>query len=147
MIQGINPGLSGLSPRNLNSRDSIDVTTRASDPNFQAAVNRQEITVETRRLDQVLQRDDRSIDLLKIDVQSHESDVLAGAGETLHRTRNVIVEISLYDFYQHESSFLAVEEHTASAGLRLWAITAHSRNPRSGRTDWVNAVYWRPPVN
>ena len=144
VVQGINPGLSGLSPRNLESRDSIDVSTRSSDPAFQAAVNRQKITVETRRLDQILENDGRDIDLLKIDVQSHESDVLAGARETLTRTQALLVEISLYDFYEHESSFLAVEEHTSRAGLRLWAITAHSRNPRSGRTDWVNAVYWRP---
>jgi hypothetical protein len=69
--------------------------------------------------------------------------VLAGAQDILQRTAVVLVEVSFYDLYVNRSSFLSVEQFTAPAGLRLWAITTHSRNPMNGRTDWVNVIYSR----
>ena len=141
VVQGINPGMSGLARRNVNSKDSIAL---ASDgPSSQADLNVEELVVPTRRLDSVEMNGAQHVDVLKIDVQSCESKVLDGASRILFSTEVVIVEVSFYDMYETRSSFLAVERSMEPAGLRLWAITTHSRNPMNGRTDWVNAVYSR----
>jgi FkbM family methyltransferase len=140
-VQGINPGLSGLAKRNLDSNDSIALTE-----NRDSAIqhlNLQELAVKCTRLDSIGSLKPENIDLLKIDVQSCESQVLAGAQDVLKRTAVVLVEVSFYDLYVNRSSFLSVEQFTAPAGLRLWAITTHSRNPMNGRTDWVNVIYSR----
>lgn len=141
VVQGINPGMSGLSRRNVNSQDSIALATDGSDS--RAHLNVEEFTVATRRLDSIEMISNQRIDLLKIDVQSCESKVLEGAVQLLRRTEVVVVEVSFYDMYETRSSFLSVERSMEPAGLGLWAITTHSRNPMNGRTDWVNVVYSR----
>jgi FkbM family methyltransferase len=50
----------------------------------------EQITVETRRLDDVV-RSDATVDLIKIDVEGGELGVLAGAGELIRRSRPVII--------------------------------------------------------
>jgi FkbM family methyltransferase len=140
-VQGVNPGMSGLSTRSLNSRDSIALMN--DEPGSREQINTRQVTVETVKLDSVDLLHDQRIDLLKIDVQSMESKVLAGATALLRRTEVVLVEVSFYDMYENRSSFHAIEEFTAPSGLALWAITDHSRNPMNGRSDWVNAVYSR----
>ena len=140
-VQGINPGLSGLARRSLNSKDSIAITK--GDGTHLGQINLEEIKVRTARLDSMELFDSVDVDLLKIDVQSCEAKVLRGAPKLLQRTSVVMIEVSFYDFYENMSSFSAIEEFTEPAGLRLWAITTHSRNPMNGRTDWVNVVYSR----
>jgi FkbM family methyltransferase len=140
-VQGVNPGLSGLAKRNPQSNDSIALTeNRKSAAQY---LNLQEIAVKCTRLDSVSWLKSESVDLLKVDVQSCEAQVLGGAQDVLKRTSVVLVEVSFYDLYVNRSSFLSVELFTAPAGLRLWAITTHSRNPMNGRTDWVNVIYSR----
>lgn len=143
-VQGVNPGMSGLSRRSPNSRDSIALMN--DEPGSREQINLRQFTVETVKLDSVDLLRDQQVDLLKIDVQSMESKVLAGATELLRRTAVLLVEVSFYDMYENRSSFQAIEEFTAPSGLALWAITDHSRNPMNGRTDWVNAVYSRVRV-
>lgn len=143
-VQGVNPGMSGLSKRSLDSKDSIALVHDA--PGGREQINIRQFTVETVKLDSVDLLRDQRVDLLKIDVQSMESKVLAGATELLRRTTVLLVEVSFYDMYENRSSFQAIEEFTAPSGLELWAITDHSRNPMNGRTDWVNAVYSRVRV-
>ena len=141
VVQGVNPGMSGLSRRNLEASDSIDLAE-----NLESAkqhLNLQELSVPSVRLDSIESLRAVEVDLLKIDVQTCESQVLAGAQDVLRRTSVVLVEVSFYDLYVNRSSFLSVEQFTAPAGLRLWAITTHSRNPMNGRTDWVNVIYSR----
>ena len=139
--QGVNPGMSGLSRRNLRSNDSIAL--REHRESAEQQLNLREFSVKSVRLDSVASLMRGDVDLLKIDVQSHESQVLSGAPRLLKRTSVVLIEISFYDLYVNRSSFRAVEHFTEPAGLRLWAITTHSRNPMNGRTDWVNAIYTR----
>ncbi len=50
--------------------------------------NYEEVTVETRRLDEF---DFRGVNFIKIDVEGHESDVLAGGRETILREKPVMV--------------------------------------------------------
>ena len=140
-VQGINPGMSGLAKRNLRSNDSIALSENRDDA--VQHLNLQELAVKCTRLDSIDSLKLADIDLLKIDVQSCEAQVLAGAQNTLKRTSVVLVEVSFYDLYVNRSSFYSVEQFTAPAGLRLWAITTHSRNPMNGRTDWVNVIYSR----
>lgn len=140
-VQGINPGLSGLARRSPTSKDSIAIAK--GDGTHLKQINLEEIEVRTTRLDSMELLDSVDVDLLKIDVQSCEAKVLRGAPKLLKRTNVVMIEVSFYDFYENMSSFSAIEEFTEPAGLRLWAITTHSRNPMNGRTDWVNVVYSR----
>ena len=141
IVQGINPGLSGLAKRNLQSNDSIALTENPD--SAKQHLNLKELAVTCTRLDSIDSFKSVDVDLLKVDVQSCESQVLAGAQDILRRTSVVLVEVSFYDLYINRSSFLSVEQFTAPAGLRLWAITTHSRNPMNGRTDWVNVIYSR----
>lgn len=141
IVQGINPGLSGLVRRNLQSRDSIALSQGGNVDTSQ--INLLEIEVRTSRLDSIDYLKTERVDLMKIDVQSCEAKVLRGAQGVLARTEVMIVEVSFYDLYENQSSFRAIEGFTEPAGLKLWAITTHSRNPMNGRTDWVNVVYSR----
>ncbi len=50
------------------------------------------VAVPIRTLDDLLEGDPRSIDLLKIDVEGMEAQVLAGAPLTLPRIRRIVVE-------------------------------------------------------
>jgi FkbM family methyltransferase len=54
------------------------------------------LTVKTQTLDLFIQNHSlKKIDLLKIDVESHELEVLQGATNTLEKTKYIIIEITL----------------------------------------------------
>jgi FkbM family methyltransferase len=86
------------------------------------------------------------IHLLKIDVQGAEIKVLNGAAEALGITDCIILEISFFDYYEHQSSFLEIETVLHPLGFRLFSISEISNNPMNGRTDWVEAIYQRAQV-
>jgi FkbM family methyltransferase len=86
------------------------------------------------------------IHLLKIDVQGAELRVLQGSGDALNSTDCIILEIMFYDYYEHQGSFLEIESVLQPLGFRLFSISEISYNPMNGRTDWVEAIYRRPPV-
>lgn len=81
------------------------------------------------------------IDLLKIDVQGAECRILAGGREILGKTKTIILEISFYDYYENQSSFLDVERILEPYSFRLYSISDISNNPMNGRTDWAEVVY------
>ena len=58
-------------------------------------------------------------------------------------TKNILVEISLYDFYESKTSFIDIETITSTHGFSLFTFTEISYNPMNGRIDWVNALYTR----
>jgi FkbM family methyltransferase len=147
--QGINPGLGGVYRRNLESKDSIDLTRlRGGDPDerskYLVEVNKAHFSVPTTTLgDFATSRKIEEVDLIKIDVQGHEPEVLEGAGALLSRTRVVLTEISFYDLYEKSVSFFDVENVLRPHGFRLWDLSHISKNPMNGRTDWVDAIYVR----
>ena len=49
------------------------------------------------------------MDLLKIDVQSNEGQTLEGFKNSLKLVKNIIVEVSFYDFYNNKSSISEIE--------------------------------------
>ena len=107
-------------------------------------LNKEIVKVEVRTLDHVDQTTNfPTIDLLKIDVQGAESQVLKGARKVLEKTKNILVEISLYDFYESKTSFIDIETITSTHGFSLFTFTEISYNPMNGRIDWVNALYTR----
>jgi FkbM family methyltransferase len=83
------------------------------------------------------------IELLKLDVQGAERKILEGASGLLRHVESIIVEIMLFDYYEHQGSFLEIESILYPAGHRLFAISEISNNPMNGRTDWVEAIYRR----
>jgi FkbM family methyltransferase len=128
---------------NLKSEDSIKIATSKakgdgqyiSEFNFESQVDT--ITLDSFAKVNFIE----NVDLLKIDVQGAESKVLSGGGETLKKTAIVVLEISFFDYYEHQTSFLDVELLLSPLGFKLYSISEISNNPMNGRTDWAEVVY------
>lgn len=128
---------------NLNSKDSIGIAnaTAENDTQYFDSFN-EEVKVSTIRLDGFAKQCSiEQIDLLKIDVQGAECRVLAGAKETLKHTKVIVLEISFFDYYEHQTAFIDVEKILLPLGFRLFSISEISNNPMNGRTDWAEVVY------
>ncbi len=124
----------------LNSLNRINVASTDSLGYAQTAIN-QQIEVPTIRGDSYMQSNNiQKIDLLKIDVQGAEVDVLRGFGERLADVNALTVEIGFFDFYARKTSFYEIEQ-VIRKHFELWDILKISKNPKSFRTDWVEAVY------
>jgi hypothetical protein len=105
-----------------------------------------EIDVEVVRLDDALS-DVPEIDLLKLDVQGFERWVIAGAPETLARTKMVLIEMNFIRHYSGElgmaglasllSETIGFEYHNASLPHRT----------AEGRAAWFDAVFVRPGLD
>lgn len=134
---------------NLDSRDSIGIAnaTAENDTQYFEGFN-EEVKVATARLDSFTkQHSIGQIDLLKIDVQGAECRVLMGARESLKNTRAIVMEISFFDYYEHQTTFMDVEQILSPLGFRLFSISEISNNPMNGRTDWAEVVYLKQNVN
>ena len=81
------------------------------------------------------------VDLLKIDVQGAECNVLRSGQNALMRVRTIVIEISFFDYYENQTSFLNVESILFPLGFKLYSISEISNNPLNGRTDWAEVVY------
>jgi FkbM family methyltransferase len=127
--------LGGLHPINRESKDSLGYAKKAKNTPINVSLN---------KLDTFCANNGISfIDILKIDTQGYEYEVLQGARKNLSNIRCVTVEISLYDFYEskNRSPLLNIEQLMFDAGFTLWDISKISKNPKSLRTDWIEAVY------
>ena len=128
---------------NLNSEDSIKIAASKAkgDEQYMSEFNI-ESQVDTITLDSFAKFNFiKNVDLLKIDVQGAESKVISGGGEILRKTAIVVIEISFFDYYEQQTSFLDVELILSPLGVRLYSISEISNNPMNGRTDWVEVVY------
>jgi FkbM family methyltransferase len=128
---------------NQNSKDSISILNAKSENNesFFEGLNN-EIKVKTTTLDVYTKINKINIiDLLKIDVQGAEVKVLNGAISTLETTKCVILEISFYDYYETQTSFMDIEKILSPMAFKLYSISEISNNPMNGRTDWVEVIY------
>ena len=136
------PHTSGIYPINSESSDSLSVAQQGE--SGAAAVNSSvgSVMVDARSLNSfVAEQNIQEIDLLKIDVQGAEVDVLKGSGQILNRVAVVLIEISLYDYYEKSSTIGDVESYLSPHGFSLWSVTDISNNPMNGRTDWVELLY------
>ena len=78
---------------------------------------------------------------MKVDVQGAEDLVFEGGANALSKTRVIIVEICLFDFYEKSTTFFEIEKYLKPKGFSLFSISEISYNPMNGRTDWVEAIY------
>ena len=128
---------------NLNSKDSIGIAkaTEENDIQYFDGFN-EEVKVNTVRLDSFISSNPIDhIDLLKIDVQGAECQILNGAIQTLYKTRVIILEISFFDYYENQTTFMDIEQIISPLGFKLFSISEISNNPMNGRTDWSEVVY------
>ena len=49
--------------------------------------------------------------------------------------------MSLFDYYDHKTSFSDIEKYLLPIGFELFSILEISNNPMNGRTDWVEVLY------
>ena len=128
---------------NLSSTDSIGITNAIvnDDDQYLSGFN-SEFQVATTTLDTFIKAHSKGmVDLLKIDVQGAECCVLSGGEKSLKKTKVIILEISFFDYYEHQTSFLDVELLLSPLGFKLYSISEISNNPMNGRTDWAEVVY------
>jgi FkbM family methyltransferase len=59
---------------------------------------------------------------LKIDTQGHEADVLAGAERVLAQTAGVVLELSLFDFFEGAPSFASVIRQMDESGFVMYDL-------------------------
>jgi len=128
---------------NTKSKDSIGIARAVENGDLSYIQDfNQEIDVPTMRLDTfTLEHAIDHIDLLKIDVQGAECAVLEGGVSSLEKTKVIILEISFFDYYDKQTSFMDVEKIIHPLGFRLFTISEISNNPMNGRTDWVEVIY------
>jgi FkbM family methyltransferase len=134
---------------NLDSKDSIGIAKAIAenDATYFESFN-EEVKVASMRLDSFTrQHSIGRIDLLKIDVQGAECRVLMGAVESLKNTSVIVMEISFFDYYEHQTSFMDVEKILLPLDFRLFSISEISNNPMNGRTDWAEVVYLKHDIN
>ena len=132
-----------LNKVNINSQDSIRAKNEklVQNSSYLKEINN-EININAITLDDFLEDHSiKVIDLLKVDVQGAEEKVFKGAVNSLAKIQAIIVEISLYDFYENGTSFLDIENCLFPAGFELFSILDISQNPMNGRTDWVEVLY------
>ena len=126
--------LGSLLPINSNSKDSLGYAEKAIND---------ELTVNCLTLNDVVNDFEiHSIDILKVDVQGFEVGVLNGGFDALLRTKLVMIEISLYDFYgESKSTWFDVNRILGNLGFELFDIAKVSKNPKNLRTDWAELIF------
>lgn len=80
---------------------------------------------------------------LKVDVQGFETEVLAGAAESLRRIQIVEIELNLIDLYVSQPSAEQVIATLATAGFSLVAMDPEHVDLATGQASWANATFRR----
>ena len=119
---------------NVKSKDSVGYAEKAKNQKEKVAV----VSID----DFLIEHKIEKIDILKIDVQGYEKKVLKGSKKSLCKINCIIVEISFYDFYEHNSSLYEIEKMLKMTH-KIWDVSKISKNPKNLRTDWVEIVYRR----
>lgn len=140
------PMLSSFYELNENSKDSIAINApEASHSNF---LDNEKITVHSKTLDTWAQENNIThIDLLKMDTQGSEPEILEGGIEILKNTNVIVTELMFYDLYKKRNSFYDIEKTLIPLGFELFDIGYISKNPLTGRTDWVDVIYVKANVD
>ena len=84
-----------------------------------------------------------SVLFMKVDTQGYESEVLAGAAQTLLRARGVQLELSLLPLYAGQRLMPELVDWMRDAGFELWALAPAFIDPNSGRLLQVDATFFR----
>lgn len=132
--------LSGLYELNENSKDSIAINN--PEPSHSNFLDSETITVTCKTLDTwAVENNVSRIDLLKMDTQGSEPNILSGGTNILKSTKVIVSELIFYDLYKKKNSFYEIEKTLLPLGFELFDIGYVSKNPMTGRTDWVDVIY------
>jgi FkbM family methyltransferase len=101
-----------------------------------------EVQVKMATLDQVLV-DLAEVSLLKIDVQGYEKAVLAGAKQTLAKTKFVLIELNFMSQYDGGSWFGDVHE-ILTRDFGFFLANASAPQVLNGRASMVDGLYVNP---
>jgi FkbM family methyltransferase len=139
------PMLSSFYELNENSQDSIAINNpEESHGNF---LDNEKISVQSKTLDTwATENNITRIDMLKMDTQGSEPEILAGGVNVLNNTNIIVTELMFYDLYKKQNSFYDIESIILPLGFELFDIGYVSKNPLTGRTDWVDVIYKKRDV-
>jgi FkbM family methyltransferase len=139
------PMLSSFYELNENSKDSIAINNpEESHGNF---LDNEKISVQSKTLDTwATENNITRIDMLKMDTQGSEPEILAGGVNVLNNTNIIVTELMFYDLYKKQNSFYDIESIILPLGFELFDIGYVSKNPLTGRTDWVDVIYKKRDV-
>jgi FkbM family methyltransferase len=102
--------------------------------------------VDMTTLDALLQQYAEAPDsavFVKLDVQGHEGDVLAGAGPRLDRIGGLQLEVSLVELYQGQVLMQEQVAALVSRGLTLWSLDRGFMDGRTGQLLQCDATFVR----
>ncbi len=95
-------------------------------------------TIEITTLDTALPKD-KSVDILKMDVQGFELEVLRGATETLVRTHVIVLEINNHDGFKGAPTYFEIDDFMRNNNFELFDLLPNYRE--AGKLyDW-DAIY------
>lgn len=101
--------------------------------------------VQIRKLDSIsnpLISSKRNI-YLKIDTQGYESEVLAGAEETMRFVTGVQLELSLTPLYQDQILYRELIDQMLSMGFVLWRVVPGFTDARTGQMLQMDGIFFR----
>jgi FkbM family methyltransferase len=99
-----------------------------------------EVEVPTVTLDDLVS--ERSIDVLKLDVQGAELEVIGGGQTTLARTRVVLLEMNLFSQYEGDATFDVLHSEMSSLGFDLVNV-ATPVTTANGTPPFIDGCYAR----
>lgn len=99
-----------------------------------------EIQVRTMTLDELV--GDRTVDVLKIDVQGSEMDVLRGGDAALSRARSVLLEMNFLSQYEGDATFNTLHAEMDRRGFSLVNVSPTMSTP-DGTAIFIDGCYAR----
>lgn len=102
-------------------------------------------TVEVVTLDEALADSLATIDrpMLKVDTQGYESEVLAGASETLGQCRLVELELVLVELYEGQALFAELVEQMSRHGFLLTDVESGFQDRRTHQLLQIDGLFIR----
>jgi hypothetical protein len=79
--------------------------------------------------------------MIKVDVQGAELDVLAGANLTLGGAELIVLEVSLFQFFQGAPLFCEVLAHMKSRGFVPYDVLGLQYRPIDGALSQIDVVF------
>jgi FkbM family methyltransferase len=81
--------------------------------------------------------------LLKVDVQGYEDRVLRGGTRVFAQAAAAIIEVAFMPLYEGQLLFDDVADRLHDSGFRCAGIVNNSRDPRTGRILYADAIFRR----
>lgn len=126
----------------LNVTDDFYGSSFLRSPADSPTTSLQERRVPVRTVDAILaEREIKTANLVKLDVQGFELEVLKGGAALFGRTELFVVEVSLYAFHEGTPLVSDVVEFMAQRGYELYDVAAALRRPSDGALGQLDLVF------